>query len=133
MTYALDADIISFRLKGLHDMRQRIDTTLAAENIVIIPPISYYEVLRGLIAINATKKLQLFETMNQQLGQRDMERADWIRAAHLFAECRSANHTMEGSDLLQAAYCLQHGFILVTHNTTHFNHIPDLTIEDWVR
>lgn len=44
MTYALDADIISFRLKGLHDMRQRIDTTLAVGNIVIIPrkvPIYY--------------------------------------------------------------------------------------------
>jgi predicted nucleic acid-binding protein len=70
--------------------------------------------------------------MNQWLGQCDMERADWIRAAYLFAECKATKHTMEGSDLLQAAYCLQHGYILVTNNARHFNHLKSLTIEDWV-
>jgi tRNA(fMet)-specific endonuclease VapC len=132
MTYALDADTISFQLKGLHDIKRKIDAKLAGGNIVVIPPISYYEVLRGLVAINATKKLQLFEGLNQWLGQSNMERSDWIRAAYLFAECKAANHTMEGSDLLQAAYCLQHGFVLVTHNTRHYSHLTNLTLEDWV-
>ena len=35
-------------------------------------------------------------------------------------------------DLLIASTALHHDLTLVTHNTTHFAHIPSLRIEDWL-
>ena len=31
-----------------------------------------------------------------------------------------------------AAIALVHNLTLVTHNTRHFNRVPDLTVEDWI-
>jgi tRNA(fMet)-specific endonuclease VapC len=70
-------------------------------------------------------------TMYQRLGQGQMEQNDWIQGAKLYAECRQTGHPMEDGDLLQAAYCIQHGCILVTHNTKHFLHLAGLSVEDW--
>jgi tRNA(fMet)-specific endonuclease VapC len=62
-----------------------------------------------------------------------MEKIDWIKSAELYVRCRKSGQTMEESDLLQAGFCLQHGCVLVTHNTKHFSHLTDLAIEDWVK
>jgi predicted nucleic acid-binding protein len=61
-----------------------------------------------------------------------MEKADWIKTAEVYARCRKSGQTMAESDLLQAGFCLQHAYVLVTHNTNHFCHITDLDLEDWV-
>jgi len=55
---------------------------------------------------------------------------DWVRAAKIYAE--NLNHPMSESDLLQAAFCLQNGYTLVTHNTRHFEHLQNLPLEDWI-
>ena len=36
-------------------------------------------------------------------------------------------------DLLIGSSALAGGFIMVTHNTRHFSHIPGLAIEDWLK
>lgn len=35
------------------------------------------------------------------------------------------------NDLMIAAICLSHGLTLVTHNTSEFNRVPGLVIDDW--
>ncbi|MFP3042325.1 PIN domain-containing protein [Treponema primitia] len=131
MMYALDTNIVSFWLRGLYNLESQFDTVLKAGHTLIIPPMTYYEILRGLYAHNSSNKLQIFEAACLKLGLQDMTKGDWVQAAKLYAECRKINHTMEDADLLQAAFCLQNRYTLVTHNPKHFIHINTLTIEDW--
>jgi predicted nucleic acid-binding protein len=39
----------------------------------------------------------------------------------------------EEDDILQAGYCINHGYTLVTHNLKHFEGIPGLQTIDWVK
>jgi predicted nucleic acid-binding protein len=132
MIYALDTNIVSYCLKGDKNIKTRIFTLLSREsNSVIIPPFTFFESLRGLLAIKASRKLNDFIIMYEQLDQGQMEQGDWIQAAELYAEGRQTGHPMEDGDLLQAAYCIRRGYILVTHNTKHFFHVRNLPVEDW--
>ena len=132
MTYALDTNIVSYCLKGLYQLDARIDSVLAAGNYITIPPITFYESLRGLLAANATMKLHLFLELCRRLGQSEMERPDWEAAAKLYAVLKRKGQPIHDSDLLQAAFCLRNRYTLVTHNTRHFRHIDDLSVVDWV-
>jgi tRNA(fMet)-specific endonuclease VapC len=132
MRYALDTNIISYWLKGLYNLERKIETELDVGNPVIIPPVSYYEIMRGLYADNSAHKLRLFESMCEQLGQCSMGKSDWICCAQLYAKCRKNGQPMNESDLLHAGFCLRRGYVFVTHNTRHFSHIADLMIVDWV-
>jgi tRNA(fMet)-specific endonuclease VapC len=133
MIYALDTNIISYWLRGLYNLEKKLEIEFDRENSIVIPPISYYEIVRGLYAVNSKNKLKNFEVMGDRLGQSSMEKADWRKTAELYARCRKSGQTMEESDLLQAGFCVQHGYVLVTHNTKHFCHITDLDLVDWVK
>jgi tRNA(fMet)-specific endonuclease VapC len=132
MIFALDTNIVSYALKGLFALDSKIDRILEEGNQIIIPPVTFYESLRGLFAVDATSKLNAFNLMCRQLGLVDMEQADWVQAANLFARLKKIGHPIEDSDLLQAAFCIRHRYTLVTHNTKHFAHIADLSIADWI-
>lgn len=41
--------------------------------------------------------------------------------------------TIDDMDLLIAATAITNNFTLVTHNTKHFENIPNLKVEDWFR
>jgi predicted nucleic acid-binding protein len=88
MVYALDSNIISYWLKGLYHLEEKIEQILDEGHLIVIPPISYYEVLRGLYANNSNNKLRFFKIMYDRLGLQDMSREDWTQAAHLYAECK---------------------------------------------
>jgi tRNA(fMet)-specific endonuclease VapC len=132
VTFALDTNIVSYVLKGLYNLENKITAVFEDENLIVIPPISFYEIVRGLYANNAYKRLELFSRIFQEFVQTRMERADWIQAARLYADCIRTGHPMADDDLLQAAFCLRHGYVLVTHNVKHFEHIAQLPFEDWV-
>ncbi|GHV42230.1 hypothetical protein AGMMS49546_20160 [Spirochaetia bacterium] len=119
--------------KRAYSLDEKINQLLLLEgNYIVIPPLTLYETLRGLFVDNAIKKLALFNTMYRYLGQGEMEEADWVQAARLYAQCKQSGHPMGDGDLLQAAFCIRHGYTLVTHNTKHFSHLANLSIEDWV-
>jgi tRNA(fMet)-specific endonuclease VapC len=133
MIYALDTNIISYWLRGQYNLEKKLEIEFDREHSIVIPPISYYEIVRGLYAVDSKNKLKSFKVMSDRLGQGSMEKTDWIKTAELYARCRKSGQTMAESDLLQAGFCLQHGYVLVTHNTKHFSHINDLDLEDWVK
>ena len=59
--YALDTNIISFYLRGNAIVIANVEKAINDGNSIVIPPLVYYEVKRGLMLINATKKLEEFE------------------------------------------------------------------------
>jgi tRNA(fMet)-specific endonuclease VapC len=57
------------------------------------------------------------------------------RAAPIHARVRDAlrDRPIGPHDLIIASVALAHGLTLVTHNTSEFRRVPDLTIEDWTQ
>jgi len=59
--YALDTNIISYLLKNNLDIVDKINKEQKKGNTFNIPPVVYYEISRGLTAVNATAKIKKFD------------------------------------------------------------------------
>jgi tRNA(fMet)-specific endonuclease VapC len=128
--YVLDTNIVSYCLKGLFDLERKIESVLDNGDAIILSPITLYEILRGLYAVKANRRLALFSALCRQFEEKNIVIDDWIEAAKLYAE--NMGRPMSESDLLQAAFCIRNGYTLVTHNAKHFEHLQRLVFEDWV-
>ena len=128
--YVLDTNIVSYCLKGLYNLESRIEAVLDNGDSIILSPVTMYEILRGLYAVKANYRMNLFTTLCMQFEEKEIVKSDWIEAAKLYAE--NLNHPMSESDLLQAAFCIHNGYTLVTHNVKHFEHLQNLLFEDWI-
>jgi len=129
--YALDSNIVSYLLKGSEQILAKVEGETSAGSEVHIPPIVYYEVKRGLLAVGATAKMKLFMDFCAEniVGFIGCEVLD--SAADIYVSFRKAGRSIEDADVLIAAFCLVNGYTLVTHNVKHFAEIKGLQIEDW--
>lgn len=96
-----------------------------------ISSVNRYEVRKGHLAKNAHSSLVRFERfcrLNRVLPITD---AILDRAAELWAIAQRGGHPDGDADLFIAATALEHQLVLVTGNTTHFNWIPGLRVENW--
>ena len=129
--YAVDTNIISFMLRGDKKLQTKVLQEVSGGNDVIIPPIVYYEIKRGLIDYHAPAKLAAFEKLCGMLGAVDMDTKTLDIAAGIYAALKKVGKLIEDSDILIAASCIAHGYTLVTNNTKHFTGITGLNLEDW--
>lgn len=129
--YALDSNIVSYLLKKNRNVAARIDKEVTAGNEIIIPPIVYYEVKRGLLYADANSQMSMFMEFCAENEIGSIDRAVLDIAADIYVALRSAGIGTEDADILIAAYCIANGYTLVTHNTRHFEGIDGLKIVDW--
>jgi predicted nucleic acid-binding protein len=113
-------------------MAEKVQQIQLKNNIIILSPITFYETLRGLFAVNAKRQIESFNVLSNTFVQGDFEKNDWLKAAELYAFCIQSGHPMGDPDLLQAAFCLRNGYTRVTHTTNHFSYLENLSLEDWV-
>ncbi len=59
--YALDSNIVSFYLRGNITVIENIEKAIGEDHSIVITPIAYYEVKRGLLLIDAVKQIKKFE------------------------------------------------------------------------
>ena len=130
--FVLDSNIVSFYLRQNETVIQKVKNVLLEGHEVLISPIAYYEVKRGLLAIKAEKRLMEFASLCKILGvgQLDNSILDW--AADIYSELKNNKQAVEDADILTAAFCKNHDFVLVTHNVKHFEIISGLRYCDWV-
>ena len=62
MNYLLDTNIVSYILKNNASVNNKLQQVTRQGEEVFISCITYYEVKRGLLALNATRQLAEFET-----------------------------------------------------------------------
>jgi predicted nucleic acid-binding protein len=130
--FALDSNIVSFYIRQNQRIIRHVHDEMVSGNEVLIAPIAYYEVKRGLIAVNAQKRLREFYALCTVLGIGQMDNALLDTAADIYLELKGQKKTVEDADIFTAAFCRNHSFILVTHNTRHFEAISGLRFCDWV-
>ncbi len=131
MIYALDTNIISYLLRGDNDVMLRWRQERTRGNTSIIPIIAYYEAKRGLVAANATTKLEAFEKLCTVLSVDALTLEDMNTASYMYAECKKQGKPIEDADLLIAAQAVTRGYTLVTNNIKHFEMITGLKVENW--
>jgi len=65
--FALDSNIISFYLKGNTSVIENIEKAINEDHTIVIPPIVYYEVKRGLMLIYGAQKVTVTILVNGEL------------------------------------------------------------------
>jgi tRNA(fMet)-specific endonuclease VapC len=129
--YALDANIVSFRMKDHKAVTRRLDKANKNEWNVQIPPFAYYEVKRGLLAIKASARLRQLASLREAYPVGRNDDRVFEEAAVIWADLSNKGWNIDDMDIFIAAWCRVNGFTLVTNNTAHFAPIPGLALEDW--
>jgi predicted nucleic acid-binding protein len=129
--YALDSNIVSFYLRGNRAVIENIEKTISEDHSIVITPIAYYEVKRGLLLIDATKLIKKFEAFCSlfpvgKFGDYLLEDAITI-----YVREKKEKRNLEDADILIAAFCLHNNYILVTDNAKHFKNIKGLHTVNW--
>jgi predicted nucleic acid-binding protein len=132
MTYALDTNIVSYILRGQEIVINRLEAEISKGGHIVIPPIVYYEVRRGLLAANTIRKAIAFDTLFADLGVDVIDKAMLDMAAVEYARLRKAGCTIQDADLFIAEYCVQNDFTLVTNNVKHFGFVQNLKYVNWM-
>ena len=133
MIYSLDSNIISYMIRKNKSVCDRYLAESRMGNECVIPPVVYYEVKRGLLFAGATAKAHSFDSLCRDFSVGEMNPLAWDEAARLYALHRRQGTLIEDADLFTAAFCLVHGYTLVTDNTRHFERVEGLQLVNWVR
>jgi predicted nucleic acid-binding protein len=118
--FALDTNIISFILKDSFGVSDRLSEAVSNGARIVIPPVCYYEIKRWLLSSNSTKKAELFDRLCGKLDIEGLEKEIFDIAAKEHSALKSNGINLDDADILIAAYCIYHGYTLVTDNDRHF-------------
>jgi len=128
----LDTNIISALMRKDPKAFARAESYRGKYPRLTISLMTHFEVLRGLLAIEATQKLanyQLFHARNKVLP---MTEVVMTRAADIYADLHRRGQLIPDADIIIAATALEYGLVLETNNRAAFSRIPGLTIENWL-
>ena len=121
VTYILDTTVIADRIKRHPQVLNHL-TRASDEGQVL--GLCQYEVLRGLLKVNATQKLRLFrETITPLMNHLTLINADWQVAARLWANMRNQGKQLSDVDLLIAALAQRLDGVVVTSDND-FDALP---------
>lgn len=130
--YVIDANILGALLKREPLTVRRMAAALNRSAELVMCPVVFYEVLRGLLHRDVRRQLEFFRTYSDTLTWEDLDRADWEYAASLWADLRTQGRPIDDADLLIGAYAARRKAVVVTDNTEHFAPLG-VTVENWRR
>lgn len=132
MSYLLDTNIIS----GVINRNERLTRKFWSELVrasMFISCVTYFEVKGGLLAKNATRKLELFNDLcSKKVGILYLQDQDVLDcASQIYADLRRAGTPVGTADILIAATAITRNLILVSHDADMLR-IRGATVEDWL-
>ena len=128
----LDTDTISEILRRRNPaVAKNAAEYLAHHSEFAFSAIAHYEIVRGLLWRQATRKLSAYREFAGRSAVLPTSEEVFEQAAALWAEGRRAGRPHRDADLVIAATALVHSRTLVTGNTPHFDWIPGLAIANW--
>jgi tRNA(fMet)-specific endonuclease VapC len=133
MVYLLDTNIVSAIFKNHQKVIMQLDKLRTQKEKVFMSAMSYYEIERGLLAVNATKKLKYVENLSneyQVLLLDDM--AIFQKASEIYADLKQRGLPIQDADIFIGATAIIHDLILVSHDFD-LSRITDLKLENWLK
>jgi len=133
MHYLLDTNIVSAFINDVGDINSRLYQISGEGKEAFISIITHYEIRRGLIAVNASKKMKVFERFCQRFRILFLDKVEISeKAAEIHADLKKQGCPIPDNDILIAATALYHKLMLVTDDR-HFRYIRDIKAENWLR
>lgn len=105
--YTFDTNILSYYMRGNTSIANRLNKELSKGNRFIMNPITYYEVIRGLLAVDSKRKLKKFRKLCQMFGVLELSNEVLDIAAKNYAVLKKKGQLIEDADLFIAAVCLR--------------------------
>jgi len=133
MGYLLDTNIVSAAVNNADNIPIRIKNEVREKKDIFISIITHYEIKRGLLAVNAVRKMKIFEELCKQfniLWLNTLEVSE--KASQIYTELKKRGEPIPDNDIMIAATALIHNLILIT-NDEHFSRIPNISVENWLR
>lgn len=132
MGYLLDTNIVSASLKQNFQINLKLQEVSRLEIDILISGITYYEIQRGLLRSNATKKLALFQQFCQDYPILFLDDIKiFEKASEIHADLTSRGQIIQDADILIAATAIIHDLILVSHDSD-LTRVKDLQLENWL-
>ena len=104
MTYLLDTNVVTYILKKNLLINNKLEEMRRLGKKAFISCITYYEVKRGLIAINATKQLSEFNQLCQRYKVLLLDDIEIIeRSSEIHLDLKRRGNSLEDADILIAA------------------------------
>ncbi|MEH2291366.1 PIN domain-containing protein [Nostoc sp.] len=132
MTYLLDTNIISYILKRNIIVEQKFREVRRLKQDVFISCITYYEVKRGLLAINATRQLAEFNKFCQIYKIILIDDLEIIElACEIHVDLQHRGFKIQEQDILIAATAIARGLILVS-NDSDLLRVKGISLDNWL-
>lgn len=130
MIYLLDTNVIADRMRAVESVSQRLTQAIRnGQSVYLCQPV-IFETRRGLLKVNATRKLSDFETkIVPLLETTPLLKKDWEQAAQFWADARNAGRQLSDIDLLLAASSVRLDATLVSADAD-FDILP-VRRENW--
>ena len=137
--YLLDTNIFSHLFyertqQANHPVKSKLEKALRANAQILVCPVVFYEIVRGLYQRDTRNDLEYFLSLIRCFKWCQYKQGTWDRGARLWADARK-NGTPTGhgldKDVLIAAQVREQDAILITGNIEHFKHF-NITYENWL-
>ena len=130
--YLLDTNIISARINKDERVIAKWDETTLSGIPRFMSGVSYYEIKRGLLAVNATRKLRDFEAIRQTIEMLFLDTQEvFDKAVEIHVSLKRKGRPIPDADILIAATAQTQNLILVSADS-HFQWVDDLIVENWL-
>lgn len=115
LAYILDTNVIADYINNNTQIRQQLETAKKDSHTLYLCQPVYFEVLRGLLRVNATRKLTIFEQqVVPMLTWLPVLDADWRQAAEFWSLTVQAGKQLADTDLLIAALAKRLDAVIVS-------------------
>ncbi|MBD2691282.1 PIN domain-containing protein [Anabaena catenula] len=132
MNYLLDSNIVSYILKKNVIVDNKLREVNSQGGMVFISCITYYEIKRGLLSINAVKQLAEFHIFFQKYQILFLDDLEIIeKSCEIHAKLKAKGTPIQDADVLIAATAIVRDLILVS-NDSDLLRIEGVNLENWL-
>ncbi len=131
--FTLDTNIVTALLKENEKALAKLREAWALGWDVTMNAISYYEIRRGLESTGREETAAAFDGICRGTGLLLIdERAVLDQASAIWARLKQEGTPIPDADVLMASIAMVKGYTLVSDDK-HFERVPGLAIENWLR
>ncbi|MBD2545460.1 type II toxin-antitoxin system VapC family toxin [Planktothricoides raciborskii] len=132
MDYLFDTNIVSLAIKNNISINQKIRELKAQRKSIFMSCITYFEIRRGFLAVDAPKQRARFEDFCQRYPIILLDDLAILeKAAEIHANLRLRGLPIQTEDILIAATAMVKDLIVVS-NDTDLARVEGLNLENWV-
>lgn len=120
-------------MRGDPSVLGRVRSYLGAFGELTFSVVTQYEILRGLRYKGAARQIRHFETLCLESRILPLTEEIATKAAEIHAYLKERGAMIQDADILIAASARVHDLVVATNNEAHYQRVPRLQIDNWLK